>query len=56
MRGSDEFVNEFVEGAAGHVEHAFEIVARAINGLRTIGFFGGAKIIRYIYMERNPFA
>lgn len=44
--GSDEFIHEFVDGAADHVEHAFEIVARAVNGLRTIGFFGGAKIIR----------
>lgn len=43
--GSDEFTNEIVEGAADHAEHAFEISARAVEGLRTIGFFGGAKVV-----------
>lgn len=43
--GSDEFANEIVEGAADHAEHAFEISARAVEGLRTIGFFGGAKVV-----------
>lgn len=43
--GSDEFANEIVEGAADHSEHAFEISARAVEGLRTIGFFGGAKVV-----------
>ena len=43
--GSDEFANEIIEGAAGHAEHAFEISSRVIEGLQTMGFFGGAKVV-----------
>jgi len=43
--GSDEFVNEVIEGQADNAEHAFELAARTVEGLQTMGFFGGAKVV-----------
>ncbi len=43
--GSDEFANEIVEGAADNAESAFQICARAVEALQTIGFFGGGKVV-----------
>ena len=43
--GSDEFANEIIEGAADNAEHAFTIASQVVEGLQTMGFFGGAKVV-----------
>ncbi|MGJ8695984.1 MAG: DNA polymerase III subunit delta [Verrucomicrobiaceae bacterium] len=43
--GSDEFANEIIEGAADNAEHAHTIASQAVEGLQTMGFFGGAKVV-----------
>ena len=43
--GSDEFANEIIEGTADNAEHAFELASKAVEGLQTMGFFGGAKVV-----------
>ncbi|MFT6177944.1 MAG: DNA polymerase-3 subunit delta [Akkermansiaceae bacterium] len=42
---SDEFTNEIIEGVADNAEAAFQKCSQAIEGLQTIGFFGGEKVI-----------
>lgn len=44
-KGGDEFTNDIVEGVADDSEHAFQISARAVEAIQTIGFFGGAKVV-----------
>lgn len=43
--GGDEFTNDIVEGVADDSEHAFQISARVVEAIQTIGFFGGAKVV-----------
>ncbi len=43
--GSDEFVNEVIEGQADHAEHAHTLAAKVVEGLQTVGFFGGDKVV-----------
>lgn len=43
--GSDEFANEIIEGGADNAEHAFQLAARTVEALQTVGFFGGAKVV-----------
>lgn len=43
--GSDEFANEIIEGAADNAEHGFTIAAQVAEGLQTMGFFGGDKVV-----------
>jgi len=42
---SDEFTNEIIEGVADNAEDAFQKCSKAIEGLQTIGFFGGEKVV-----------
>lgn len=43
--GGDEFTNDLVEGSAANSEEAFQICAKAIEALQTLGFFGGEKVV-----------
>ena len=47
LRGenSDEFANDVVEGTVANAEEAFQACARALEGLQTMPFFGGAKVV-----------
>ncbi|NIP94710.1 MAG: DNA polymerase III subunit delta, partial [Akkermansiaceae bacterium] len=40
-----EFTNEVVEGVVANAEEAFQVCARTIEALQTIGFFGADKIV-----------
>ena len=42
---SDEFTNEIIEGVADNAEDAFQKCSKTIEGLQTIGFFGGEKVV-----------
>lgn len=41
----DEFANDVVEGVADDAEGAFQICARVVEAVQTVGFFGGAKVV-----------
>lgn len=43
--GGDEFANEVIEGQADNAEHANSISAQVVEGLQTMGFFGGDKVV-----------
>ncbi len=43
--GGDEFTNDLVEGSASNAEEAYQICAKGIEALQTLGFFGGAKVV-----------
>jgi len=43
--GGDEFANDIIEGVADDAEHAFQICARTIEAIQTLGFFGGSKVV-----------
>ena len=43
--GGDEFANDVVEGVADDSEHAFQLSARVVEAIQTVGFFGGAKVV-----------
>ena len=43
--GDDEFTNDLVEGSASNSEEAYQICAKAIEAIQTLGFFGGAKVV-----------
>lgn len=43
--GGDEFTNDLIEGSASNAEEAFQICAKTIEALQTLGFFGGAKVV-----------
>jgi len=47
LRGenSDEFANDIIEGTVANAEEAFQACARALEGLQTMPFFGGAKVV-----------
>ena len=42
---AEEFTNEVVEGTAANADEAYQVCARAIEALQTIGFFGADKIV-----------
>ncbi|MEC9054771.1 MAG: hypothetical protein VX633_05665, partial [Verrucomicrobiota bacterium] len=42
---AEEFTNDLVEGTAANAEEAYQVCARAIEALQTIGFFGSDKIV-----------
>lgn len=43
--GGDEFANDVIEGVADDSEHAFQLSARTVEAIQTVGFFGGAKVV-----------
>lgn len=42
---AEEFTNDVVEGVVATAEEAYQVCARAIEALQTIGFFGADKIV-----------
>ncbi len=44
-RGTDDWGNETIDGAAATVDEAVDIVRRCISGLMTMNMFGGRKVI-----------
>lgn len=43
--GGDDFANEIIEGQASNAEDAYQIAVRTVEGLQTVGFFGGGKVV-----------
>ncbi len=43
--GSDDFAHDLIEGAADNSEGAYQICMRTIEGLLTLPFFGGNKVV-----------
>ena len=41
----DEFANDIIDGNADNSEHAFQICGEVNQGLQTMSFFGGAKVV-----------
>jgi len=43
--GGDEFTNDIIDGTAANAEEAYQLCAKTIEALQTIGLFGGAKVV-----------
>ncbi len=44
-KDGDEFTNDIIEGVADNSEHAFQLSAQVVEGIQTVGFFGGDKVV-----------